>query len=229
MPGRLRRFSTDLRAPIERDPAARGWLDVVLSYPGFHALTAYRVTHRLWQLGVPLLPRWLSHVARFLDRHRDPSRRDDRPARLHRSRHGRGHRARPPKSATAARSIKASRSAARASRTRSAIRRLGRTSRSARAPCVLGAITVGDNARVGSGSVVVRDVPRQCDGCRNSRARRRAGRQTGPRRRRIVRKSRCPIRTLDAINQLRASWNSFEARFAQVEREDGEETWSWVI
>ena len=38
----------------------------MLSSPGFHALTAYRVTHRLWLLGVPLLPRWLSHVARFL-------------------------------------------------------------------------------------------------------------------------------------------------------------------
>jgi len=56
----------DLRAPLERDPAVRGWLDVVLSYPGFHALTAHRMTHRLHSWGIPLLPRWLAHVARFL-------------------------------------------------------------------------------------------------------------------------------------------------------------------
>ena len=56
----------DLRAPLERDPAVRGWLDVVLSYPGFHALVAHRITHRLHAWGVPLLPRWLAHVARFL-------------------------------------------------------------------------------------------------------------------------------------------------------------------
>ncbi|HEY8320795.1 MAG TPA: serine O-acetyltransferase [Candidatus Baltobacteraceae bacterium] len=56
----------DLRAPLERDPAVRGWLDVVLSYPGFHALTAHRVIHRLHSWGIPLLPRWLAHVTRFL-------------------------------------------------------------------------------------------------------------------------------------------------------------------
>jgi serine O-acetyltransferase len=65
----LRPFETflrDLRAPLERDPAVRGWLDVVLSYPGFHAVTAHRVIHRLHGWGVPILPRWLAHVARFL-------------------------------------------------------------------------------------------------------------------------------------------------------------------
>jgi serine O-acetyltransferase len=50
----FRTFLADLRAPLERDPAARGWLDVVLSYPGFHALTAYRAIHLL------------SNVMRFL-------------------------------------------------------------------------------------------------------------------------------------------------------------------
>jgi serine O-acetyltransferase len=62
----VRTFLSDLRAPLERDPAVRGWLDVVLSYPGFHAITAYRITHALQRAGIPLLPRWLAHVARFL-------------------------------------------------------------------------------------------------------------------------------------------------------------------
>lgn len=56
----------DLRAPLERDPAAKGWLDVVLSYPGFHAVTAHRVIHALHLTGLPILPRFLSHTNRFL-------------------------------------------------------------------------------------------------------------------------------------------------------------------
>lgn len=56
----------DLRAPVERDPAARGWLDVVLSYPGFHAVTAHRFIHPLYEAGVPILPRFLSQFVRFL-------------------------------------------------------------------------------------------------------------------------------------------------------------------
>lgn len=59
-------FVADLRAPVERDPAARGYADVILSYPGFHALTAHRAIHALQKAGVPLVPRFLSNVARFL-------------------------------------------------------------------------------------------------------------------------------------------------------------------
>lgn len=59
-------FLADLKAPLERDPAAAGWLDVVLSYPGFHALTAHRVIHALHRSGLPLLPRFLSNLNRFI-------------------------------------------------------------------------------------------------------------------------------------------------------------------
>jgi serine O-acetyltransferase len=62
MPTALEIFLADLRAPVERDPAAEGWLDVVLSYPGFHAITAHRGIHALWKRRVPLLPRLLSEV-----------------------------------------------------------------------------------------------------------------------------------------------------------------------
>lgn len=58
-------FLSDLRAPMERDPAARGLLDVVLSYPGFHAITAHRVIHAMHLAGVPIVPRFLSHIVRF--------------------------------------------------------------------------------------------------------------------------------------------------------------------
>lgn len=56
----------DLQVPVERDPAAMGPLDVILSYPGFHAIAAHRAIHNLWNRGVPLLPRFLSNVVRTL-------------------------------------------------------------------------------------------------------------------------------------------------------------------
>jgi serine O-acetyltransferase len=62
MPSALETFLADLRAPVERDPAADGWLDVALSYPGFHAVTAHRAIHALWLRGIPLLPRILSEI-----------------------------------------------------------------------------------------------------------------------------------------------------------------------
>lgn len=58
-------FLSDLRAPLERDPAATGVLDVVLSYPGFHAITAHRALHALHNAGIPVLPRFLAHIVRF--------------------------------------------------------------------------------------------------------------------------------------------------------------------
>lgn len=65
-------FLADLRAPVERDPAANGWLDVVLSYPGFHAVTAHRAIHALHKAGVPIVPRFLAelvHRATGIDIH----------------------------------------------------------------------------------------------------------------------------------------------------------------
>ena len=56
----------DIRAALQRDPAARGTLEIILTYPGFHALQFHRLAHRLYQQGVPVLPRLISHVCRGL-------------------------------------------------------------------------------------------------------------------------------------------------------------------
>jgi serine O-acetyltransferase len=56
----------DVRAAMRRDPAATNWLEVVLFYPGFHARTMHRVANALHRRGVPLLPRGIMHVARFV-------------------------------------------------------------------------------------------------------------------------------------------------------------------
>ena len=56
----------DLQAVFDRDPAATSKLEVVLTYAGFHALLAYRLTHWLHGLGLPFVPRALSQIARWL-------------------------------------------------------------------------------------------------------------------------------------------------------------------
>jgi serine O-acetyltransferase len=56
----------DIRAALKRDPAARSALEVILFYPGFHARLAHRLAHALYRRGVPLLPRGIMHIARFL-------------------------------------------------------------------------------------------------------------------------------------------------------------------
>jgi serine O-acetyltransferase len=56
----------DFRIIFERDPAARNWLEVALLYPGLQALVMHRFAHWIWTLGVPFLPRLISHLARAL-------------------------------------------------------------------------------------------------------------------------------------------------------------------
>jgi serine O-acetyltransferase len=56
----------DFKIIFERDPAARNWLEVLVCYPGFQALVFHRFAHWLFRLGLPLIPRMISHLARFL-------------------------------------------------------------------------------------------------------------------------------------------------------------------
>jgi len=62
----LRTFKSDIDIIKERDPAARGVLEIFLCYPGFQSIVIHRFTHKLWQLKIPLIPRLLSHLNRLL-------------------------------------------------------------------------------------------------------------------------------------------------------------------
>ena len=55
----------EIRAIFERDPAAGGYLEVLLTYSGLHALLFYRISHTLCKMRVPFLSRWISQVGRF--------------------------------------------------------------------------------------------------------------------------------------------------------------------
>src|SRR6201988_1981781 len=55
----------DIASVFESDPAARSYMEVLLCYPGLHALWAYRIDHWLWNHNFRLLARLLSQVARL--------------------------------------------------------------------------------------------------------------------------------------------------------------------
>jgi serine O-acetyltransferase len=56
----------DVRSILERDPAARSRLEIILSYPGLHALWGYRISHWLWKRKIKLISRLLSQLVRTL-------------------------------------------------------------------------------------------------------------------------------------------------------------------
>ena len=51
---------------FREDPAAKSVLEIVLCYPGFHATLFHRLAHRLYKAGLPLVPRMISQLSRFL-------------------------------------------------------------------------------------------------------------------------------------------------------------------
>ena len=55
----------DIQTVFERDPAAKSWLEVLLCYPGVHALIGHRLNHWLYQHRCFLLARILSQINRF--------------------------------------------------------------------------------------------------------------------------------------------------------------------
>ena len=62
----FRQIREDIRAVFDRDPAARNTLEVVLCYPGLHAIWAHRISHYLYVHDFIVLARLVSHIARFL-------------------------------------------------------------------------------------------------------------------------------------------------------------------
>ena len=59
-------IKSDIAIIKERDPAAKGILEIFLCYPGFQAIFMHRFTHKLWKLKLPLVPRILSQINRSL-------------------------------------------------------------------------------------------------------------------------------------------------------------------
>ena len=60
----LKRINEDIKAVLRQDPAARNSLEVVLTYPGLHAVWGYRIAHFLWQVKLKLAARIYSNWIR---------------------------------------------------------------------------------------------------------------------------------------------------------------------
>ena len=59
-------FRSEIAGVFERDPAAKNILEVILLYSGLHAIIFYRISHVLYLMKAPILPRLISQIARFL-------------------------------------------------------------------------------------------------------------------------------------------------------------------
>jgi len=56
----------DIRVALERDPAARNQFEILIAYPGVHALILHRINHWIWNKELKCLARFFSNIARFL-------------------------------------------------------------------------------------------------------------------------------------------------------------------
>ena len=63
LPGVAETLETDVQAAYDGDPAAKSHEEIMLAYPGFEAISIFRLAHCLYELNVPLLPRMMTEYA----------------------------------------------------------------------------------------------------------------------------------------------------------------------
>jgi serine O-acetyltransferase len=148
----------DVRTVMERDPAARSMTEVLLCYPGVHALAFHRLANRLWRRGWLGLARFVSHISRFLtgiEIH--PAARIGRGLFID---HGMGivigETAEIGDNVNLLQGVTLGGTSTRREKRHPTLRDNVTVGSGAK---IIGAITIGENSRVGAGSVVVRDVP----------------------------------------------------------------------
>lgn len=66
LPEILRKLNLDAQAIYKNDPAAKSIEEVCLSYPGFYAIAIYRLSHELYKMGFPIVPRLMTEFAHML-------------------------------------------------------------------------------------------------------------------------------------------------------------------
>ena len=148
----------DIRTVLERDPAARSAVEVLLCYPGVHALALHRIAHRLWHAGLTTLARAVSHAGRFLtgiEIH--PAARVGPGLFID---HGMGvvigETAEIGENVTLLQGVTLGGTSLRREKRHPT---LGDNVVVGAGAKIIGAFTIGENSRIGAGSVVVREVP----------------------------------------------------------------------
>lgn len=152
------RIKEDIDAAFQNDPAAKSKLEVILCYPGVHALWLHRISHYLRKRGWSLLARLISHANRFLtgiEIH--PAAEIGRGVFID---HGMG--VVIGETAVVGDGCLIYKGVVLGGTTTEKTKRhptLGKKIIVGSNACILGNITIGDYVRIGSGSVVVKDVP----------------------------------------------------------------------
>jgi len=148
----------DIQTVFAKDPAARSVLEVLLCYPGLHALWAHRLTHFLWRQNLRLLARFISHINRFftgIEIH--PAARIGRRCFID---HGAG--VVIGETSEIGDDVLLYQGVVLGGTTLEKKKRhptIGKGVEMGSGAIALGPITIGDGARIGSGSVVIRSVP----------------------------------------------------------------------
>lgn len=157
----LRQIRRDIQAVLERDPAVKGVWEVILCYPGFHAIVLHRLNHWLYVRRWFVTARFLSQVVRFLtgiEIH--PGARLGNGIFID---HGMGvvigETAEVGDNCTLYQGVTLGGTGKEKGKRHPT---LGRNVMVATGAKVLGNITIGDNAKVGAGAVVVKPVPENC-------------------------------------------------------------------
>ena len=148
----------DIATVMERDPAARSRFEVLVSYPGVHALAFHRVANRLWRRNWLTAARFVSHLSRFLtgiEIH--PAAKIGRGVFID---HGMGivigETAEVGNNVSLLQGVTLGGTSTKREKRHPTLRDNVTVGSGAK---IIGAITIGENSRVGAGSVVVRDVP----------------------------------------------------------------------
>jgi serine O-acetyltransferase len=154
----LRSVREDIAAVFESDPAARSYLEVLLLYPGLHAVWAHHLSHWLWRHGMRFLARYVSQVARlFTGIEIHPAAELGRRLFID---HGMGTVI--GETATVGDDVTLYQGVTLGGTGKEKGKRhptLGNNISIGSGAKLLGNITIGDNCRVGAGSVVLRNVP----------------------------------------------------------------------
>lgn len=154
----LTTLKRDIQAALDRDPAARSVLEVLVCYPGLHALYFHRIAHWCWSGNLKIVGRLISHVGRFLtgiEIH--PGARLGQGLFID---HGNGvvigQTSEIGENVTIYQGVTLGGTSLEKKKRHPTI---GNGVVIGAGATILGPITVGDNSRIGSGSVVVKDVP----------------------------------------------------------------------
>ncbi len=155
------RIKEDIKTVFERDPAAKGVVEVLLCYPGLHAIWIHRVAHWFYRGRLYFLARLLSHAGRFL------TGIEIHPGAVIGRRvfidHGMGtvigETAEIGNDVTIYQGVTLGGTGKEKGKRHPTV---GNNVVIAAGAKVLGAITIGDNSRVGAGAVVVKSVPADC-------------------------------------------------------------------